>query len=469
MQSHKSRARKFDELKAKRKELKKTLELEEKKINFLEDKLREKKERRREDEERRVNMEKASTQIQSSARRIIGMRKFKIYREKHSRVTLFLQALFRGSKDRKVVEEMRLRIIQHQKEELASIQIQRRERGRTVRAVLERRRKEEEIVRTKLVCRIQAFQRGRVCRVTLRRKSQLLKESNASVFLQCIARGMIGRRIAKCRRRAKRKKKIPCSTKSVQGKEIFRIPLQERRYSTYCGDRRDSTSSDQRRLSEILIRKPSNPGELRSSVSGLDIVRMAHAKLGLNSGKSNGKSDTSSIDIDTVELDSVTSTVDSETAKLRLARKRAAARSAKLKRDVRREKEKVGENAKARKEELDELDLKRRNQLKEKIEMKKSNPKKKSVAVKDHSVSIECSPDLCVGEVETKDTIIQLVDKNSKGDDGVTTTELIVNEEHNENDGTEVRSYHQASVVPFETLLEDNFEDDFSENEDDLE
>lgn len=334
----------------------------------------------------------------------------------------------------------------------------------------------ERIRRRDSACRIQACERGRVHRTKIRREGI---ERCAVVRLQCVVRGAVGRRTAEIRRRAYRrrnKKRPPFSAKSTgsssRGKEVQRVPLQERRYSTYRGDRRDSNS--QRRSSDVLIqnesvKRRSSMTSIVLPVSGLDIVRMAHAK-GPNLSKSNRRSEASLSGIDINELDSLTSTVDSQTAKLISARKRAAARSAKLQRDARREKEKMEEEAKARKEELNELGLKRRNQIKVKAETKKLNEKKKIVAIKDQSVIMD-------GGADTKDTAITPVKKEPQTENNVieigdiSLTEDTNVKDNNQNIDTEEGTNPPmlSLSIPCEPLFEDNFEEDFCENEDDLE
>ena len=374
LESHKARAHRIAQMKAKRKQLERSLFLEEKKIRYLETKLKERKAQRLKEEELKLKKEQAAIKIQSQARRVLSKKKLDVLiieSEIINYVVRFLQSLYRGSKDRQRVHQLRMSMIRHRKEEYAAIQIQTYFRRFMAQMELGKRLEHRFRQYNHAACMIQASLRGSKCRQTYR----TMRRNKAATTIQANFRGFLGRRIRDARIFARKKRK----------EKAQRIPLHERRYSIYSMDT-SRRESDRRRFTDISSKtttRTSNASSMTRRLTGLEILRLAHHSK--NEHKENSKIDLNSktreslcmrnLDPRIIKEDkSVDKPKDTpklavsseEDEKNALARQRAAARAAKLKRQSELEKEKKLKETQDKKIELKKIELNRRNKIKSK-------------------------------------------------------------------------------------------------------
>ena len=257
LESHKARSNRISKMKAERRKLEKFLELEEKKIKFLEERLYEKQMERRREEDKRMIQNLACIKIQSSFRCFSAYNKLQLLRVERDikvYVVLWLQSIFRGNRDRCLVQRMKDELFRQLKEKLASICIQTQMRQYIAKNRLSEKRQENIIRRHNAACIVQALIRGHRDRCKAKRRRQEL----ASILIQRVYRGFCGRKL--------RDKKRTKKTK--------RIPLHERRYSSYGAavavdiSRRGSMSS--KNVSNVT-----NTQNRRASLPGWDVLRKA--------------------------------------------------------------------------------------------------------------------------------------------------------------------------------------------------
>lgn len=374
LESHKARAHRIAQMKVKRKQLEKSLDLEEKKILFLESLLKEREKQRIEEERMRLRVENAAICIQSQIRRILSVKKLEVLQvesEIINYVVQFIQSLYRGRRDRRRVDTIKSKIIQHRKEESSAITIQSRIRTLLAKMELDHRIDEYFIRCNQAACLIQAQIRGHKCRQDF----QDLKIERSAVKIQSCYRGIIARRIKDMLKKAKNKKK-----------KDKRIPLHERRYSTYSIEPPSKDSIGGRRVTDFVnIRNQvtssstsSTSGERGGRLSGLELLRLAHHSQVLeHRQQNNGVNDDSTAtsnknkDPDHDSMHTLNEYNSSEEVashdkddKILVSRKKAALRAAKMKKKIRDEKLREQQQANDKKKGLDQLEQNRRKLMK---------------------------------------------------------------------------------------------------------
>ena len=512
LESHNARAHRIAQMTAKRKQLERSLVMEEKKILFLESKLKERQLQRLEEEEMRVRVEKAAIVIQSQVRRVLSVEKVEVKRiesEIMYYVVQFIQSLYRGRRDRRRVHNLRMKIIRHRKEELSAIQIQSSIRQYMAKIELGRKVEERMVQHNKAACFIQAHIRG----YQDRNHVTSLIQQRSAIKIQSCYRGMVGRHIRDARVKARKKER----------EKAQRIPLHERRYSTYSVEssaRKDSIT--RRRFTEIVSSMKKTPtSTTEKRLSGIEMLRLVHNKnrqrnnkteqkenteVDINSSTShNDNKESSSSDCtkhndvivdDIVVVDdiaavtvtredkkeerlrsvSISSNKDEEKEqydKILLSRQRAAARAAKLKRQSLYKKKEELQYVKNRKKELDKLELKRREKMKmkQRAVVAKKEKERKDVKLLENS-----------GNADDEHSSIKMSKKKeSKGE----RHDIIINdsEEVKVNNDTVVKVKNEPKsqmidkkdmcnnrIVVLDNINfdDDNFEEEFDESEFDL-
>jgi hypothetical protein len=460
LESHKARAHRIQQMKSKRRQLERSLEMEEKKILFLETKLKERQLQRLQEKEMKIKTERAVIKIQSQIRRMLSVDRCQVLQVESKimeYVVRFLQALYRGGRDRKRVHRLRMTIIRHRKEELAAIQMQSHMRRFMAIVELGRKFEERKIRHDKAACLIQARIRG----FQSRQFVKALIERSSATKIQSHYRGMIGRRIRDTHLKAKRVKK----------EKAKRIPLHERRYSTYSVDSSRKDSISRRRFTEIASSlKSSNERRL----TGLEILRLVHAKKDqTREQKENTATDMNSKNNDNKKSDAKRRTHiedkclpssrneeghghGHEHDKIRLSRQKAAARAAKLKRQSQNEKEIQLKHAKDRKIELDQLELKRRNMMKQRMAVKKERALNLSRKIDESSMIDNSKKD----DIDTC--------KQCEQQSNISTNITVINENDDVLHNAESK---QGTKATYSIVLDDfdcDFEEEFCENEFDL-
>ncbi len=381
LESHKARAQRIAQMKAKRKQLERSLELEEKKILYLEAKLEERRLMRLQEEKIKQMRERAAILIQSQIRGFLCRKRYQILRVENeiiNYVVQFIQALFRGRRDRKRVNNIKIMIIKHRKEERAAIIMQSSARRLLAKNELDHKIKERNIQQNKAATRLQARIRG----VRDRKIVIDLIQEKAAVKIQSLYRGLIGRRIRDARIKAMKKKK----------EKVARIPLHERRYSTYSIETRRDSVSSRRRFSEMVSTAAGVSTERR--LSGLEQLRFAHAALEQKEKENNevnipaNPKQCNHIQTDPFKHDLEGKcislpTPDQAQEKIELSRQKAAARVAKLKRRSILEKERQQKEAKDRKKVVEQMELERRNSMKQKMLARKVKNVQKALVNKE--------------------------------------------------------------------------------------
>lgn len=437
LETHKARAHRVAQMKAKRRQLERSLELEEKKILFLEKTLQERKQKRLKEEEIRIRTTNAAIVIQSQIRGFLSRKVLEVLRVENdivNYIVTFIQALYRGRKERHHVNQIKMKKIQHRKEELSAIKIQSHMRRFRAKNELSRKIEERIIIQNGAACMIQARMRGNNDRILVK----VCIQEKSAIMMQSRVRGMIGRRIRDDLIKAKKKKK----------EKPKRIPLHERRYSTYSVDTSRRDSIEKRRFSDIVsLVKRSN---VEKQVSGMELLRLIHAKneqkanneidskLGNTSIRSQGSVCTKREIIHENSLCGPKSNDDND--RILRSRQKAAARAAKLKRKSMVEKERLLQLAKDRKQELDQLELNRRNMMRQETlarkerEVSKFKEEKNLGSTQQHNPQPKIPHDACCERRSQKDQECK----------------------------------NMQDKIVYCANFDDNFEDDFQENEFDL-
>ena len=451
LESHKAKAKRIIRMKAKKTELERSVELEEKKIQFLEEKRKEWEQRRQEKEETRRKMEKAALKIQKNARRYISIERVRQIRKDNdvmNHVARFIQSLFRGKRDRNYSIELKRKIIQHRKEELAAIRIQCSRRGIIARIALKVAKHEKKLREINAVTKVQALQRGKLGR---KFHEEVLKSKSATIIqsrYRCI--------IARKRRRELLEK--------AKKKKAKRIPLHERRYSTYALDISKSNRNGSRRRSsdfsgtvgKLLLH------ERRTSLTGLELVQIHSTKK----SKSVGHSDNSSF---------ASSSAESESTRIQKYRQKVAQRAMKQKRNSQLSKSPKPQGVKNIKEELKKLEQKRKEIMRKTSSRTERNAAKDS---KDHGNSNEAGK----SEVENLDKNQKLSQVAALEMSNIDSEEILETalpstafEESSQDSNVilEKESLLDKASQDSKGILDENdfnicFEEDFDENEDDL-
>ena len=423
MQSHKARAHRIAQMKSKRNRLEKSLLMEEKKIYFLEEELKKKVIERRRENERNDLMDLSAIRIQCQVRKMLAIQKLglrKVEEQILNYVARFIQALFRGRRDRRHVQSLRLKIAKHKKEQLACTRLQTLQRKRIAYRILKEKQRQLVGKRYNCACKVQSIARGRLSRKIC---INARKERKSAICIQCMYRVSKARKLKKERKRAIKTKK----------EKADRIPLHERRYSTYSVDARKFESarnifSDEsistgvhsfvegrRRMSLVggdITRKVESArnvffdeslstgghsfveGKRRMSLVGGDITRKVESARNIFSDESLSTGPVALVGVDILQEIHCTSSRDDEgkrlpvlslpvqtefrhddsgskasetsgkSEKILLARQRASLRARKLKEKCRIKEQLKAEQITSRKEELAKLEEKRRDVLK---------------------------------------------------------------------------------------------------------
>jgi len=394
MQSHKARAHRIAQMKAKRKQLEKSLLMEEKKIYFLEEELKKKVTERSRENELNVLMDLSAIRIQCQVRKMLAMQKLELRKVEEqilNYVARFIQALCRGRRDRRNVQSLRLQIAKHEKEQLACTRLQSLQRKRIAYRILNEKQRQLAVKRFNCACKVQS-----IIRLRLGRKicANARKEKSA-ICIQCMYRVSKARKLKNERKRAIKKKK----------EKADRIPLHERRYSSYTVDAR-KVESMRRIFSDGSTSTGVHSfveGRRRVSVAGVDISRKVESMRRIFSDESTstsvhsfveGRRRVSVVGVDISQEIHCTSTRNDEgkrlpvlslpvqtelrnddsgskasetserSEKIWLARQRASLRARKLKEKYRIKEQLKAEQIITRKEELAKLEEKRRAVMK---------------------------------------------------------------------------------------------------------
>ena len=416
-------------MKAKKKELERSVELEEKKVKYLEAKRQEWEKRLLENEERRKKMEMAALRIQIKIRRHLAYGRVEQLRKNiaiMNQMARFIQSLFRGKRDRNYSLVLKRKIIQHRKEELAAIRIQCTGRCILARKALHFAEEEKRRLLNNAVKKVQALQRGRLGRKILEREREL-RESKSATIIQSKYRSVKARRTIDLLKRAKRKK-------------VKRIPLHERRYSTYAFDASKSKNVSTRRRSSDFTGAWGKAllNERKASVTGLEIVRMNNNKA---KSKSVGKASMRSSDNTSLS----SSTEESESTRIHKYRQKVALRAMKLRRF-----DSVPKlnSAKNRKEELKKLEQKRKEILRRSSSRIEN---KEKIAAKNSKAAVKMSEN--INEIASGEGMSEKSNQDTASNDVPTKRSEV----------TVLKKTNHFIQSDF-----DNFEDEFDENENDL-
>ena len=277
MQSHKARAHRIAQMKTKRKQLEKSLLMEEKKIYFLEEELKKKVIERRRENEWNDLKDLSAIRIQCQVRKMLAIQKLelrKVDEQILNYVARFIQALFRGRRDRRNVQSLRLKIAKHKKEQLACTRLQTLQRKRIAYRILKEKQRQLVVKRYNCACKVQSIARGRLGRKIC---TNARKEKSA-ICIQCMYRVSKARKLKKERKRAIKTKK----------EKADRIPLHERRYSTYSVDARKVESARNIFSDESVSTGVHSfvKGRRRMSLVGLDISRKVESARNMFSDES---------------------------------------------------------------------------------------------------------------------------------------------------------------------------------------
>ena len=374
MEIHSSKFDRLLRMREKRKTLEWELQLEEKKLIFLQQKLKEKEERTKEAINRhKEKQEQSALRIQCKVRQMLALSKLLSLRKRFKAthfIALFIQALFRGIKSRISTDELRRKIVRHRKEQLATIIIQCFFRITASKDEFKKRKHQQITKLTNAAILIQSIVRGFVCKVKIKRKIEERK-SQCVVTIQKLWRKTLSSIEANRRISAMRNKQRPGSAKSKKSID-GRIPLHERRYSSYSIQAQALAFSKlksirQRRFSDCSSGFVKNQ-ERRSSLSGIDIL----CKPETETKTLPSKKDTSQPITEKISEPQSPKFPENPTQdRIRIARLKAAARVARLERKNREEKEKQKLRTNAAKARVLELDLKRKDLLKADVSKRK--------------------------------------------------------------------------------------------------
>ena len=386
MQSHKARAHRIAQMKSKRNRLEKSLLMEEKKIYFLEEELKKKVIERRRENERNDLMDLSAIRIQCQVRKMLAIQKLglrKVEEQILNYVARFIQALFRGRRDRRHVQSLRLKIAKHKKEQLACTRLQTLQRKRIAYRILKEKQRQLVGKRYNCACKVQSIARGRLSRKIC---INARKERKSAICIQCMYRVSKARKLKKERKRAIKTKK----------EKADRIPLHERRYSTYSVDARKFESARNIFSDESISTGVHSfvEGRRRMSLVGGDITRKVESARNIFSDESLSTGPVALVGVDILQEIHCTSSRDDEgkrlpvlslpvqtefrhddsgskasetsgkSEKILLARQRASLRARKLKEKCRIKEQLKAEQITSRKEELAKLEDKRRDVLK---------------------------------------------------------------------------------------------------------
>lgn len=259
LESHKARSDRVSKMREERRRLENFLKLEEKKIHFLEQKLYEKQMERRKEDEKRRNETLSSIKIQTVFRRSTCINQLillRIERDIKIYLVIWLQSRFRGRRDRMFALAVKDGLAKIQEENAAAITIQTQMRMVVAKIRLNQVRQKIRESRCFAAIKLQSLSRGYI----VRHKVKLRRKEVASTEIQRLYRGHLVRKNR--HRQRKRKPK--------------RIPLHERRYSSYGAvapmdlPRNFSMSS----TSDVRFR--------RASLPGWDVLRKAVATSSIN-------------------------------------------------------------------------------------------------------------------------------------------------------------------------------------------
>ena len=414
MEIHSSKLDRLLRMREKRKALELKLQLEEKKLSFLQQKLNEKEEKTKESINRhKEKQEQSALKIQCKIRQMLAISKLLSLRKRFEAIhfiALFIQALFRGGKSRVSTDELRREIVRHRKEQLATIIIQCFFRISVSKEELAKRKHQQITKLTNAATLIQSVVRRFVCKVKTKRKFEERK-LQCVITIQKLWRKTLSSIEANRRINGMRNKQRPGSAKSKKSTD-GRIPLHERRYSSYSVQAQATAFSKlksmrQRRFSDCssgFIKKQ----ERRSSLSGIDILCKSESDT--KSIQSNNN--TSQPIIEEKSIPQSPNLPEKPTQdRIRIARLKAAARVARLERKNREEKEQQKLRTNAAKARVLELDLKRKDLLKADVSKRKKAEVNKAryeqevfmTLESDHKIEIEDTTDHCMAPLTKND------------------------------------------------------------------
>lgn len=415
MQAHQARARKITQMQTKRKLLERSIKMEEKKIEFLEGELRKRIDERRNDEAMNLLLNASAITIQQFVRIYQAKERANIMRvenEIKEYLAVFFQARFRGNRDRIIFENIKRWRLLQEVETLSAIRIQCKQREIIARECLKKKKNDKQLKRIRLAVVIQSFARGYLARQCALSKRRLF----ASICIQCCFRCFVARR--------KLKVLIKKKTKPI------RVPLHERRYSTYSVSNDDAAAGN--KLQTVIRRRKSSLMSLQAfhTLAEQNKTHQSTQKVPSQKPKSpkteSGKLLKSRNDKDTtIGGDSNSATVKSDPeesnhqaeiqdkeklekeAQIKQARHRAALRAQRNKQKSQNEESMKQDLRMARKIELYRLEDKRRAaiaQSKRSISNAKTKDQMKVLKDKKHSMNkIERHPKAVLKSCETKE------------------------------------------------------------------
>lgn len=417
LQSHQARARRITQMQTKRKLLERSIKMEEKKIEFLEDELRKRIDERRKDEAMNLLLNESAITIQQFVRIHQAKERANIMRvenEIKEYLAVFLQSRYRGNRDRISFENKKRWRLLHELKTLSAIRIQCKQREIIARECLKKKRKEEQLKRTRLAVVIQSFARGYLAR----RFALSKRRFNASICIQCCFRCFV----------ARRKLKVLIKKKA----KPMRVPLHERRYSTYSVSNDDASAGS--KLQTVIRRRKSSLMSLQAfhTLAEKDKTHQSTQKVHTSSqqpkipkqdsGKhlksrndkdtiGDGDSKSTAVKSDRQESNEQTDVQDKEKlekeTQIKQARHRAALRAQRNKQKSQDEESKKQDLRMARKIELTKLEDKRRAaiaQSKRGISSKKTNDQLKVLKDKKHSINkIDRHPKSALKSCDTRE------------------------------------------------------------------
>jgi|AntRauTorckE5430_2_1112549.scaffolds.fasta_scaffold05882_2 hypothetical protein len=385
LHSHKARAHRIVLMKAKRKQLEKSLLMEEMKITFLDEELKKKVAKRKREEELNALKELSASVIQCLVRKMLAIKKIELQKVEEQiviYVAQLIQALFRGRRDRRHVQNIRFQIATDEMEQYACTRLQSLQRMRAARRVLKEKKLQLLARRNHAACLLQSIIRG----ISIRQAYELqlsVKRNHSACLVQSIVRGRIDRLKYTNARKEAAVKCIQCfyrvsrawalnkaqkkamQVKAAQEKEMKakRVPLHERRYSTYSIDER-KVDIKRRRMPEVFantkIHKFTGDRNLSPINAGVKSQGLNCASSQREEGlRSSTFKLTRQAQVRDEGLNSI-SNIGILDEKNRLARKRASLRARKLNEKSRLIEQRRGEQIAARKEELARLEEKRK-------------------------------------------------------------------------------------------------------------
>jgi len=226
METQTAREQRIARMNAKRKKLERDVKVEDAKIRYLEKLLHLKEEKQRASAIFQAKANTAARRIQSFARSCLAKNQLELLRVERNimiYVALFLQSLYRGIKDRRMVQRIKTEYLRYIQESSAAVKLQKRARCFLAKRRLCNARQERDELVHSAATKVQVLARASICRIAFRREQQNRLEYISATILQSFVRSYHARRIVEGLKRERGKKK-PEKVSSL---------LCDRRYSTY--------------------------------------------------------------------------------------------------------------------------------------------------------------------------------------------------------------------------------------------